>query len=198
MPYDTKYHIEYNFLCACGVLGFCDCQACVCISKQIRCALGFRTLWPTADGNSTADPWGEYAFLAFLCLSVGFKFVAFMFACILGFLVRATSHTGPRARDQYTSSTLIGGKGRAGPSSLYTTLEGPTEYVNARWMSSLHGFLHDIKWIMFHGHLDYFKNHLLEVGLTQNWEAMALWMLTTVDLFYLSCVRIRMNRNLLN
>ena len=30
------------------------------------------------------------------------------------------------------------------PSSLHTTLEGPTEYVTARWMYSLHGFL-------FHG-----------------------------------------------
>ena len=29
-----------------------------------------------------------------------------------------------------------------------------------------------------------FKNHLLEVGLTQNQETMALRMLTTVDLFY--------------
>jgi hypothetical protein len=29
-----------------------------------------------------------------------------------------------------------------------------------------------------------FKNYLLEVGLTQNWETMALQMLTTVDLFY--------------
>ena len=29
-----------------------------------------------------------------------------------------------------------------------------------------------------------FKNHLLEVGLTQNWETMALRTLTTVDLFY--------------
>ena len=29
---------------------------------------------------------------------------------------------------------LIGGKGGAGPSSLHTTLEGPMEYVNARWM----------------------------------------------------------------
>ena len=29
------------------------------------------------------------------------------------------------------------------------------EYVNARWMQSLHGFLYGIKWIMFHGHLDY-------------------------------------------
>ena len=44
------------------------------------------------------------------------------------------SHMRLRARDQYTSSTLIGGKGGAGPSSLQTTLEGPTEYVDARWM----------------------------------------------------------------
>ena len=33
-----------------------------------------------------------------------------------------------------TSNTLIGGKGRASPSSRHTTLEGPTEYVTARWM----------------------------------------------------------------
>ena len=64
---------------------------------------------------------------------------------------------GLRARDHYTSSTLIGGKGGAGPSSLHTTLEGPTEYVNARWMSSLRGFLHGIKWFIIHGHLDYFQ-----------------------------------------
>ena len=44
--------------------------------------------------------------------------------------LRATSHTILRAHDQYTSSTLIGGKGGAGPSLLHTTLEGPTEYVN--------------------------------------------------------------------
>jgi hypothetical protein len=30
-----------------------------------------------------------------------------------------------------------------------------------------------------------FKNHLLEVGLTQNQETMAFQMLTTVGLFYL-------------
>jgi hypothetical protein len=29
-----------------------------------------------------------------------------------------------------------------------------------------------------------FKNHFLEVGLTQNHETMALWMYTTMDLFY--------------
>ena len=68
---------------------------------------------------------------------------------------RATSHTRLRARDQYTSSTLIGGKGGAGPSSLlHTMLEGLTEYVNARWMQILHGFLHGIEWIMSNGHLD--------------------------------------------
>ena len=44
--------------------------------------------------------------------------------------LRATSHTRLRARDQYTSSTLIGGKDGAGPSSHYTTLEGPTEYIS--------------------------------------------------------------------
>jgi hypothetical protein len=73
---------------------------------------------------------------------------------------RATSHTRLRARDR-TSSTLIGGKVGAGPRSLHTTLEGPTEYVNARWLKSLHGFLHGLKWIMFHGHLDYFQKPLL-------------------------------------
>ena len=40
---------------------------------------------------------------------------------------------------------------------------------------------------MFYGHLDFFssKNHILEVGLTQNRETMALQTLTTVDLLYL-------------
>ena len=48
--------------------------------------------------------------------------------------IRATSHTRLRARDIYTSSTLIGGQGRAGASSLHATLEGLMEHVNARWM----------------------------------------------------------------
>ena len=34
-----------------------------------------------------------------------------------------------------------------------------------------------VTWIIF-------KNHLLEVGITQNWETMTLQMLTIVDLFY--------------
>jgi hypothetical protein len=73
--------------------------------------------------------------------------------------LRATSHTRLRAREHYTSTTLIGGKGGAGPSSLHTMLEGPTEYLNARWIHgySLHGFLHGIDWIMFHIHLEYFQ-----------------------------------------
>ena len=29
------------------------------------------------------------------------------------------------------------------------------EFVNARRMPNLHGFLPGIEWIMFHGHLDY-------------------------------------------
>ena len=37
---------------------------------------------------------------------------------------------------------------------------------------------------MFHGRLDRFHKHLLEGGLTQNWETMALQMLTNVYLFY--------------
>jgi hypothetical protein len=52
----------------------------------------------------------------------------------IGGWLRATSHRRLRARDHYPSSTLIGAKGGAGPNSLHTTLEGPTEYVNARWM----------------------------------------------------------------
>ena len=71
----------------------------------------------------------------------------------------------------------------ASPSSLHTTLEGLTKYVNTRWMQSLHGFLHGIQWIMFHGHLDYCQNHLLEVGLTQNQKTVALQTFPTIDLF---------------
>ena len=48
--------------------------------------------------------------------------------------LRATSHTRLRVHDLYTPNTLIGGKGGAGPSSLHTTLEGPTKHVSAKWM----------------------------------------------------------------
>ena len=49
-------------------------------------------------------------------------------------MLRATSHTRLRACDHYTSSTLIGREGGAGPSLLHTMLEGPKEYANARGM----------------------------------------------------------------
>ena len=51
-----------------------------------------------------------------------------------GLRLRVTSHTRLRAHDHYTSSTLIGGKGGAGPSPFHTKLEGPAGNVNARWM----------------------------------------------------------------
>jgi hypothetical protein len=53
---------------------------------------------------------------------------------VCGSRIRATSHTRLRARDHYTSTTLIGGEGGVGPSSLHIVLEGPMEFVNARWM----------------------------------------------------------------
>ena len=49
--------------------------------------------------------------------------------------VRVTSHTRLRAHNHCTLNTLLGGKGRARPSSIYTTLGGPTVQVNARRMS---------------------------------------------------------------
>jgi hypothetical protein len=88
--------------------------------------------------------------------------------CRLDFVVSINHFTHEtESPHHYTSSTLIGGKGGASSSLLHTSLEGPAEYVNVRWMSSLHGFLHGIKWIEFHGHLDYFQKPPLEVGLTQ-------------------------------
>jgi hypothetical protein len=98
--------------------------------------------------------------------------------------LRVTTHTRLRARDHYTSSTLIGGKGGAGPSSLlHTTLEGPTGvlwrhdgwkvYVDSDMASNGSCFMM------------YFQKPPLEVGLTWNREIMALRTLTIVDLFYL-------------
>ena len=49
-------------------------------------------------------------------------------------MLTVTSHMTLRAHDHYISSTLIGGKGKASPSSLPTILEGPLEYMNARRM----------------------------------------------------------------
>jgi hypothetical protein len=67
-------------------------------------------------------------------------------------LLRATSHTRLRACDHFTSSTLVGGKGRADPSSLHTTLEGPTEWVceckrdvKSMWIPTWHRMDH-VSW----------------------------------------------------
>jgi hypothetical protein len=65
-------------------------------------------------------------------------------------------------------------------------LEGPTEYtseckmdVKSTWIPTWHPMddVFMVTWIIF-------KNHLLEVGLTQNQETMALRTLTIVNLFY--------------
>ena len=114
-----------------------------------------------------------------------------------GGIVRATSHTRLRTRDHCTSSTLIGGKGGAGASSLHTMLEGPTEYVNARWMYIRLGFLHGIKWIMFHGELDYFQKASLGGRLNKKIIGRPWHSEHSQLLIYLiwSCMRTRVNRN---
>ena len=77
-----------------------------------------------------------------------------------------------RARDHYTSSTLIGRKGGAGPSLLHTTLDGPTEYISKCKM--------DVKstWIPTWRQPDHVFMVtcfiILEVGLTQSREVVAL------------------------
>jgi hypothetical protein len=103
---------------------------------------------------------------------------------LVPFLYLGATHTRLRAHDHYTSSTLIGGRGGAGPSSLPTTLEGPTEYVNARWMYTLYGFLHGIKWIMFHGRSVCFQKPPLGDRPNTKLGDYGIWTLTTVDLFY--------------
>ena len=53
--------------------------------------------------------------------------------------------------------------------------DGCEVYVDS--YMALNGSCFMVTWIVF-------KNHLLHVGLTQNWETMALLTLTTVDLLY--------------
>jgi hypothetical protein len=118
------------------------------------------------------------------CLAPLYSFVSTCSTFIFSRL-RATSHTRLRARDHDTSSTLIGGKGGAGPSSLHTTIWGTNGVCECKMDVKVHrgsyvasnGLCFMITWPIF-------KNHHLEVGLTQNQETMALWTLPTVDLFY--------------
>ena len=51
--------------------------------------------------------------------------------------------------------------------------------VNSTWIPTWHP-MHHVSWSLGL----FFKNHLLEVGLTPNRETMALRTLTTVGLFY--------------
>jgi len=67
------------------------------------------------------------SYLVYLTLNIILSELDFVRAC-----ARATSHTRLRAREHYTSSTLIGGKCGASPSSLHTMLERVMEYVNAK------------------------------------------------------------------
>ena len=100
-------------------------------------------------------------------------------------LLRATSHMRLRARDHYTSSTLIGGKGGAGVQVRFTLC---LREQLSMWMQdgcnmdpymASNELCFMVSWTIF-------TNHLLHVNLPQNQETMALRTLTTVDLFYFS------------
>ena len=79
--------------------------------------------------------------------------------CLYLYVLRGPLHT----RDwEPVTSTLqaLSLVEKAEPVQVYFTLRLRDQwsiYVNARWVSSLHGILYGIEWIMFHGHLDYFK-----------------------------------------
>jgi hypothetical protein len=83
----------------------------------------------------------------------------------------------------------------------HTTLEGPTEGVCECKMDGevyMDSYLHGIEWIgsCFMVTWIVFKNHLLEVGITQNHrETMARRTLTTVGLFYILTCEDPLNRN---
>ena len=88
-----------------------------------------------------------------------------------------------RACDHYALTTLIGGKGGAGPSLLHTYLhlrdqrskwiqEGCKVHMDTYMASNRSCFM--VTWTIF-------ENHLLEVGLTQNRETMALRVLNSID-----------------
>ena len=103
--------------------------------------------------------------------------------------VRATSHMRLRARDRYTSSTLIGGKGGAGPHSLlHTTLEGPTEYVceckmdvKSTWIHTWHQMDH-VSWS--HGLFSKFALGGRPHTKPGDHDAPRVRTLTTIGLFY--------------
>jgi hypothetical protein len=82
---------------------------------------------------------------------------------VMSLILRATSHTRLRARDHYTSSTPLVEK--AEPVQVHFTLRSSDQ--RSMWIQDackvyMHGFLHGIKWIVFHGHLDSFQKPPLE------------------------------------
>ena len=99
---------------------------------------------------------------------------------------RATSHTRLRARDHYTSSTVIGGKAEPVLVLCFTLClrvqgsiwmqDGCKVHMDSYMASNGSCFM--VTPIIF-------KNHLLEVDLIQNREIMALRNLTTVDVLYI-------------
>jgi len=100
---------------------------------------------------------------------------------------RYKGHFALNACDHCTSSTLIGGKGGAVQGHFTLSFEGPMEKSEYKmdvkstwiptWMMASNGTCFMITWTIF-------KNHLLEVCLTQNHETVALKKLTAVDLLY--------------
>ena len=115
-------------------------------------------------------------------------------------LFRATSHTRPRARDHHTSSALIGGKGGVGPSLLpshhaWGTIEVISECkmdVKSTWIRTWHRMDHvsgapntcqNLNVLSPAAYATVYsmvtcivsKNHLWEVGLTQDWETNGTW-----------------------
>ena len=98
--------------------------------------------------------------------------------------LRATPHTRLRACDHYTPSTIIGGKVELVQVRFTLCLrdqwsmwmqDGCKVYMDSYMARNGSCFM--VTWTIF-------KNHLLEVGLTQNWETLALRTLTTIGLFY--------------
>ena len=72
---------------------------------------------------------------------------------------RATSYT--RLKPMTIALQALSLVGKAEPVQVHFTLrlrnQRRSMWMQDGWMWSLHGFLHGIEWIMFHGHLDCFQ-----------------------------------------
>jgi hypothetical protein len=100
----------------------------------------------------------------------------------------ATSHMRLRACDRCPSNTLIGGNNKVDPTSLHQWrkwMQNECKVYMDSYIAS-NGSCFMVTWTIF-------NNHLLEVGLPQNWETDALWNLTTITI---SCVRTLPGRSL--